>query len=87
MELDISFDEKLSTHSRAEAAATRPYFNRTSTNVSTHSRAEVAARHLSQICDKQRRFNTQPRGVGCQSAISYWLFTSRFNTQPRGGGC
>ena len=56
---------KVSTHSRAEAAAT--YLGRRSTifQVSTHSRAEAAALYQLRYDTLLECFNTQPRGGGC----------------------
>ena len=48
MELDISFDEKVSTHSRAEAAAKHCPRIIEIGNVSTHSRAEAAAQAMTE---------------------------------------
>ena len=43
MELDISFDEKVSTHSRAEAAATQSYHPYYCFSILTHSHPKAAA--------------------------------------------
>ena len=77
----------VSTHSRAEAAALKPYrmlvdqacFN-------TQPRGGGCLRPLSSHqlvwC-----FNTQPRGGGCSRIPVKTHYDISFNTQPRGGGC
>ena len=65
MELDISFDEKVSTHSRAEAAATQSYHPYYCFSILTHSHPKVAAhgRWITPLF--QGDFNTQPPEGGC----------------------
>ena len=57
---------KVSTHSRAEAAADGDLPNQNHHRVSTHSRAEAAANKADNGKQAQRSFNTQPRGGGCK---------------------
>ena len=77
----------VSTHSRAEAAASPSSIKRKILRVSTHSRAEAAA-HIAYFNSAHSiRFNTQPRGGGCGYQKTWLKDFQCFNTQPRGGGC
>ena len=77
----------VSTHSRAEAAASFYRSWRLSINVSTHSRAEAAAQKMERL-ENQIFVSTHSRA---EAAAFYGEFGTRyvasFNTQPRGGGC
>ena len=55
----------VSTHSRAEAAASTRNSFRAAEIVSTHSRAEAAASDVDLSRNTGNCFNTQPRGGGC----------------------
>ena len=55
------YRQNVSTHSRAEAAASRNAGIGNGTGVSTHSRAEAAALHRPKVGRLINRFNTQPR--------------------------
>ena len=55
----------VSTHSRAEAAASGKYDPLRISRVSTHSRAEAAALYQKYRAAEYEGFNTQPRGGGC----------------------
>ena len=57
--------ERVSTHSRAEAAADTPNAPANADCVSTHSRAEAAAVDIDAELEVLNSFNTQPRGGGC----------------------
>ena len=56
---------RVSTHSRAEAAAFIAFFKLLLLFVSTHSRAEAAALSTTNKWRSNNGFNTQPRGGGC----------------------
>ena len=82
------FKTSVSTHSRAEAAAT------SASNISSNNKcfntqprgggcfSQHTAINRATVC-----FNTQPRGGGCSCSPRQPTSCCRFNTQPRGGGC
>ena len=61
----------VSTHSRAEAAATSTVKWIGELDVSTHSRAEAAACVAIPYLGDILGFNTQPRGGGCASSAQH----------------
>ena len=84
----INYYGKVSTHSRAEAAAS---FNFKNTCVffcfNTQPRGGGCKMKNTEILLTIKRFNTQPRGGGCFCFGLGFVDFPRFNTQPRGGGC
>ena len=63
----LTNSDRVSTHSRAEAAAYfLSKFPIKGMIVSTHSRAEAAASREQLDPSAVQRFNTQPRGGGCE---------------------
>ena len=77
----------VSTHSRAEAAATQRNLISYSDYVSTHSRAEAAAIH-SRYARSVAVVSTHSRAEAAALVqINLTRCFYRFNTQPRGGGC
>ena len=78
---------KVSTHSRAEAAALTLL-----TCLFAHRFQHTAARRRLPLNNGDNRqsincFNTQPRGGGCLGTSTIRIRLGGFNTQPRGGGC
>ena len=69
MEFNSYQELKVSTHSRAEAAAIAIRKSCQSYVVSTHSRAEAAATTWQASKSPPSGFNTQPRGGGCTRLI------------------
>ena len=87
MELDISFDEKVSIHSRVKAAASNFCRHSLEPSVSTHSCAK-AATALSLIGGIAKAVSTHSRAKAAAFRChAVWLPSLGFNTQPRGGGC
>ena len=78
---------RVSTHSRAEAAANSRFILQARKTVSTHSRAEAAARSSGKVIHS-RTVSTHSRA---EAAANIFLLphssNDSFNTQPRGGGC
>ena len=77
---------KVSTHSRAEAAAPFGACPCSAGKVSTHSRAEAAANDVDSAVSEEAFQHTAARRRLHIRVPSIDTFKS-FNTQPRGGGC
>ena len=79
--------ELVSTHSRAEAAATHiGQAPSPSGGFNTQPRGGGCKWLIKPTCTCAC-FNTQPRGGGCIHTAQRVFAISCFNTQPRGGGC
>ena len=84
---DSNKNIKVSTHSRAEAAAKGNKSMPVGSTVSTHSRAEAAANGTHVVLDRAI-VSTHSRAEAAAFIIFNYLFLfCCFNTQPRGGGC
>ena len=87
MELDISFDEKLSTHSRPKAAA----YTITALQHEPQFQHTAARRRLPFRSCRYRDYvhvSTHSRAEAAaktSSRLAFLIFS--FNTQPHGGGC
>ena len=77
---------KVSTHSRAKAAA-RVYLMLPFHNGFQHTAARRRLQKSSNRINPTRCFNTQPREGGCHQTGARRRHTESFNTQPREGGC
>ena len=78
---------RVSTHSRAEAAATHQKTTPQAMPVSTHSRAEAAA-HDRLKAELWDAVSTHSRAEAAAiDGENYAETLYSFNTQPRGGGC
>ena len=76
----------VSTHSRAEAAASTVVF-RSALPLFQHTAARRRLLTSLGLFYMIASFNTQPRGGGCIKNIKSTDVYLSFNTQPRGGGC